>query len=599
MYHIVIFCGGTGSIALQKGFAELFGNKCIQFHFVINAYDNGLSTGECRKVFLGKVPGPSDLRKNQLTQYEIKYAEELKNPQSVQSRLYDFMMLRLSAVSCLAYYEKAARIISEQEYLEPSAIDWLQELLRYFFFDGDNLRDSVRGVTFDNFSLSNIFYASAAAINGFSLSKAGTQIASFLSIKDNVILISDISLFLHARTESGFVIEDEKDIICWNNPEDKIAEIFLTDISGKEYMPETGEGNEQHNVKELINHADMLIFSSGTQWSSLIPTYVHKGFREAIGQSKASKYLIMNNAEDGDMYGVSADRLCEILQRYLDLDTFTIIMNNHAPEMLNTLSGPYKAVYGNFSSCGDKKHNPFKLVLAIMEDFYGKDILQKKHYMFDLDGTLWDSSEGEAGNETGIENLSLFPGCIVSGNSYEHLKNILAEKCRQERDIAVYCDYGNTFFMRKSCDKIYRLTELFDMEEDVCQLINGQPEYNGKCRMRGRGGVLTIKPLADRESHIKKINELLSRFHGKYTAKTAGNTSIDITDSNFSKAVMAVIIAEKENMSLADILFVGNEVHSGSEAGMEESGIRALQVNDIYECNVFLKVLHKIKNKKE
>ena len=115
MYHIVIFCGGTGSIALQKGFAELFGNKCIQFHFVINAYDNGLSTGECRKVFLGKVPGPSDLRKNQLTQYEIKYAEELKNPQSVQSRLYDFMMLLLSAVSCLAYYEKAARIISEQE----------------------------------------------------------------------------------------------------------------------------------------------------------------------------------------------------------------------------------------------------------------------------------------------------------------------------------------------------------------------------------------------------------------------------------------------------------------------------------------------------
>ena len=62
---------------------------------------------------------------------------------------------------------------------------------------------------------------------------------------------------------------------------------------------------------------------------------------------------------------------------------------------------------------------------------------------------------------------------------------------------------------------------------------------------------------------------------------------------------MAVIIAEKENMSLADILFVGNEVHSGREAGMEESGIRALQVNDIYECNVFLKVLHKIKNKKE
>ena len=50
MLNIVIVCGGTGSIALQHGFDSLYGLSNYNMDIVINAYDNGKSTGVCRKV---------------------------------------------------------------------------------------------------------------------------------------------------------------------------------------------------------------------------------------------------------------------------------------------------------------------------------------------------------------------------------------------------------------------------------------------------------------------------------------------------------------------------------------------------------------------
>ena len=82
--------------------------------------------------------------------------------------------------------------------------------------------------------------------------------------------------------------------------------------------------------------ADIIIFSSGTQWSSLIPTYLHHGFHpislvvpqgpiqirneDIFWECHAAKYLVMNNIEDHDMYGISADGLLNILDKFLDLE---------------------------------------------------------------------------------------------------------------------------------------------------------------------------------------------------------------------------------------------------------------------------------------
>src|SRR5688572_22976284 len=48
----VIFTGGTGSIALQRGLYYALDSKLdgIETRVIVNAYDNGLSTGAVRRV---------------------------------------------------------------------------------------------------------------------------------------------------------------------------------------------------------------------------------------------------------------------------------------------------------------------------------------------------------------------------------------------------------------------------------------------------------------------------------------------------------------------------------------------------------------------
>ena len=135
MYKILIFGGGTGSIALQKGFSQLFGNDKCKIDIVINAYDNGKSTGECRKVFNNKILGPSDLRKNHMTQYYINYGKQISDTDSEQAQIYKLFNLRLSADTKEEYYDVAYKaIVNILKNVVEKRVNYLISLLDFFFF---------------------------------------------------------------------------------------------------------------------------------------------------------------------------------------------------------------------------------------------------------------------------------------------------------------------------------------------------------------------------------------------------------------------------------------------------------------------------------
>ena len=50
MLHILLFSGGTGSISLQEGLYALYQPESFRLDIVVNAFDNGQSTGLCRRV---------------------------------------------------------------------------------------------------------------------------------------------------------------------------------------------------------------------------------------------------------------------------------------------------------------------------------------------------------------------------------------------------------------------------------------------------------------------------------------------------------------------------------------------------------------------
>lgn len=594
MYNIVIFSGGTGSIAIQEGFSAIYGNDNYNLDVIINAYDNGKSTGVCRKIFNDRILGPSDLRKNHMTQFKIQKATALKNFSSRESALYKLFNLRLYAKSKKDYYNQVCELLDESRPAIGNKDTYtLKNLLDYFFFE--NVHNSVwrrtlEGINYRDFSIANIFYSASTAMNGYSLRLAGKDMAEILDIKDNIHLISDVNLYLEAKTESGRIIKDEGEIVEWNNPNDKIASVMLLK-EGQEYIPSIDEGTDLTKVrscKSILEDADLIIFSSGTQWSSLIPSYMHSGLRKTLASSRAKKYVIMNNVEDSDMKGVSADDIVDILRLYIPVDDITAIVNLDAVPGMNRVS-KIRSICGHIS--GEKgKHNPVKLTSLLMKDFFEVTNF-KGTFIYDLDGTLWDERANNQGKAVGAENLNLFTGIIHSGNNYEHVKNVFKYLYHQDAITEIYSDFGNIHFTSDDYE-IDILSKKYVIDTAVVDKLEKIPAFNGKIKIRGEGCVVTIRPLVNRKILLKKAQKALSEFGDKYEARISGHTSIDVMFKEYDKKTMIQEIMKKHSLKIKDVLFIGNETEEGAEANIKETGVRTIQVDDVYECNILLKTLN-------
>lgn len=589
MLKIVLMCGGSGGKALQEGFASVFGYGNYQLDAIINAYDDGKSTGVCRDIFNRNILGPSDLRKNQITQYKLKYANEIKDSNSKEHKLLELFELRLSGENHDSYYNQALSIINDIDYLTPEQKDDLLNWLDYFFYtDKQNnvLRNGIDKVSFNDFSLSNIFYASCAAINNNSLEKAGEVMSKLFSMENNVHLISNVNLYINATTTSGYVITDEGQLVVWNNSDDKVVKVDLVKNDGSVYVPTINE-NSNDDIQKLFNEADILILSSGTQWSSLIPSYMHKGFKEALSSCKAKKYLIMNNAQDADAKGVSANELLGIINKYIDLSDIKVVINDNACETMNKINDSYKQIHGILSEKDDKKHNPEALIKLIMNDYYELSNRDNYRLLSDLDGTLWNDKLEK--KDICIKNFELFKGIILSGNNYKHVYEIVKDNYKMNNYI--YCNYGNTYFKLDNPSEDNVLTKDYLIEDDILDELKKNDEFKDKLTLRGQA-ILTIRPLQDRPEKLKIINNIIEKIGNRYQAVVAGNTTIDIMKKDFSKATTFKIIAKRENLNDYEIIYLGDEYIAGNDTCMLNLNIKNIPVNDVYDTYAFLKVFY-------
>lgn len=589
MKKILVFSGGTGSVALQRGFDTLYGHGRFRLDVVVNAYDNGKSTGACRRIMGGKILGPSDVRKNQMLHFELAFAEELKNPHSRESRIAELFEARYSADSPLAYYKLAKeKLVEYADVLGDANIARCRELVEYFFHEvGGSWRTAVEKESFHDFALSNIFYASSAAMQGNSLAAAADEMASMLGIENRVHLISDKNLYLAAETVSGRIVDDEGEIVAWNNAADPFVRAILRDEDNEEYIPVVGEGNANtEEILRMTEAADVIIFSSGTQWASLIPTYMHRGFSDMIHRSKAKKYLIVNTTEDHDACGLGVEDFCCIWKNFLPLDEITLVVNSNAVLGLEHAPAGYRAIVRELGEKGAKKHDPKKLVGAIMEDYYGEALL-KKNVFFDLDGTLWDERGTEVDKLVGRDNLRLMHGVVLSGNTLSHVQQVLTENALTEKTIEIYADYGNTH-LAAGAKVAEKLTESYDLPDTLVGSLAKLWGDGVTVVCRG-GAVITIKPIKDRTETIKQISSLLADWGIEAVAMKAGSTSIDIMRKDYGKAVMLRAIFTRKDISESDVLFVGNELYEGSETGIAAMGISCLPVADVQETNTFLR----------
>ncbi len=609
--NILIIAGGTGSIALQEGLFYGLDKRFDGFDIkvLVNAYDNGLSTGAVRKVLGGAILGPSDVRKNQTTRLK------LENKDSPWLKLLD---VRFTAET------KAARdyCLKELNALNPP-LEIYEAIDAYF-------SSPLAGkIDYTDFSLANIIYAGLCKMNGNSLRRAASAMASHLNIKDNVILNDDTSLFLGAVTKSGKKITDEGDIVSWGNKEDPFIDVFFTDHRGNEKSPVLCD-----EAKEAILDADLIILSSGTQWSSLIPTYASVGFKECVKQSKARIMMIMNRQPDRDSPGQTGlDIISAIVPKYFEPGRIELILDSTGSPQLNQESDElYELVKSvnvfNLDSSkqpnGNKPtlHSALKLFRAVGAVYFNQ-YLNSNHFMFDYDDTLVGRGNAlplsSAFNKSNISKLNdCYDVSICTGNS---IKAVVVDNTvvndswfdyansSAKRFLRVFADggineYAYNLAQATSEDAIrHELVGCADASclfkdygaysaANIMETLNDYGIPMSKLENRGNA-TISIKPVDEeyRQAIISLVKLVLGN-DSLFKVKATGRTTIDICHPNLSKAAAVKSILKDNEQVL--LTYVGDELDNGNDAvirEMNDKRVRCLNVKSPAETAFFIQTL--------
>ncbi len=304
--EIVVFCGGRGAQALQEAFSII---SNIKVTYIINGYDNGLSTGLCRLAIPGLL-GPSDFRKatssilvngsesEKLVGSLLETRIEWKELQKIFNRQNTISLI--SRMSPTLSVKKAFEI---SEYIT-SASAVLSEI------------DSSEHIAIGNLLLSGLYLKH----NDFNVSLKNWERVLELNSRFRIINATEgEDVFLGATTESGFTTIEEY-VIVEKPGQTPIEKLFL--VSREQYLKETRRNEwELSSVDyktilpkpnseaiEKIQSADIIIYSTGTRHSSLYPTFLTSGISSSIKENiKASKIYLTNSKRDRDIHEMESE----------------------------------------------------------------------------------------------------------------------------------------------------------------------------------------------------------------------------------------------------------------------------------------------------
>jgi len=554
--NIVIFSGGTGSVALQNGLKE-FNSHC-KITNIINALDSGKGTGICRKIC--DVLGPSDIRKNHITQYKNSNQVKNKNIIEFYENRYDFNSIDF----CF-------------EMLDKWGLEQFKSILVEFF----TFAFKKEIFEFRDFNLANIVYAMLFKRCGYE--KTIDYFKELLDIDDDIILNSFSNSILKAHTESGKIINSEHEIVDYNNI-DKITDIFF-------------EGEEVILNKSInLDNCDLLILSAGTQWASLIPTYATPGMKELIENVKCKKILVCNNKQDKDMIGVNQSRIIDQIEKFISLKDFIVLVNEDADKRMNYVNNvTLSRKYSKMGNDEKGRHDPILLAKECLKIYFNL-IDQPDCLMFDFDRTIFDRDNIKVFKENCemLDKISSKIKCvIVSGNGYRHVHKNLSEFFGGEMDVNfdIWADGGVVKYDKTIPCLVNK--ELSIENENMVLSYLEKCGVGDKIDIRGANGIITcisVNGLDDSARNIlcNSLNDFLfADFNLKNKAYFRGRTSIDILNMKSDKK----LVYNYYNKDYNQIMYIGDELDNGNDKEIANLCFQKHNTKDIFETNTFLKLI--------
>ncbi len=327
---VALFCGGRGSATIIREFLRM---PEVELALLVNAYDDGLSTGALREFIPGML-GPSDFRKNfsylldphSNAQYALKNLIEYRLPESFGAG--DAARLRKLVESGPAD-GLAPKLTELFAGLEPRMAAEVRALLRGFFaYAGAD------GRTFDfrDCALGNLIFAGAYLRAGRNFNAAAEAMSRLVSSRAVLVNVSNgENRILVALKRDGSLLAHEAEIVGPQSPAPITGLYFLPDrigpgelaalrdveLEGKREWLEAHQASPQlsEEARRFLRDADAIVYGPGTQHSSLLPSY--RIASPALKAARAPvKALIVNLAPDHDIQNFTASGLTDLMLEY-------------------------------------------------------------------------------------------------------------------------------------------------------------------------------------------------------------------------------------------------------------------------------------------
>jgi 2-phospho-L-lactate transferase/gluconeogenesis factor (CofD/UPF0052 family) len=343
MINIVLFCGGRGSKTIIQ---ELLRHQEIHLTLLVNAYDDGLSTGILRD-FISEMLGPSDFRKNlsylldpfSEEQYALKRLLEFRFSKSISSdeinNLIEFIKSdNYSTVnhSLKQYFQTLSYQLSKR----------IRNLLSTFFYYAE-----IYGKKFDyrDCSIGNLIFAGAYLQLNEDFNAATKEMNQLVTSRGLLINVSEgKNRILVALKADGQLLSRESAIVD-SQSIIPIRNIFLikTPINQaeweayKDFSIEKKEAwlQQQESLPSIsreaekaLAEADIIIYGPGTQYSSLFPSY--KIVQAHLLSSPALvKTCVMNLEMDYDIQSYTVSDIINQALFYMgDIDNLSSVVTH-------------------------------------------------------------------------------------------------------------------------------------------------------------------------------------------------------------------------------------------------------------------------------
>ncbi|MBF0330727.1 MAG: YvcK family protein [Candidatus Omnitrophica bacterium] len=304
---MTVFSGGTGSNRLTEA---LLRKGAVNLTLLLNAYDDGKSTGDIRRNF--DVLGPSDIAKNLVVLLKGKHPALAEFLDHRFPKDADANTLRLN-VFALASGAGTGEINQLFQGLDVQT----QEILKkYFSAFIEQIhaweRENKKIYNFKDYGVRNMVFLGAYLYYGNDYAKAINGLIADFNLNGKIVLNNHESLWLIAVTENGELLNSEAAVVD-GMLDKEIARVFLvrkllssdgvSDFTRKRTLEEKLDFIEKKfavypqatkESVEAIEGARTIVFAPTTFHSSLSPTLITKGISEALARSRVPKVLIAN-----------------------------------------------------------------------------------------------------------------------------------------------------------------------------------------------------------------------------------------------------------------------------------------------------------------